>query len=93
MLHLKIAAILNLPYFPHETVKYIVYMSPVSRTCLVERTIELICESLALPHIHRPVGLLEVDLIGYKDYRNVLWGSDFSYKISVLYGLVEAVPV
>ena len=83
----------NLPYFPDETVEHIVHMSPVCRTGLVERTVELVCQGLALPHVHRPVCLLEVNLVGYQDDRNVFWGSDFGYKISVLHSLVETVPI
>ena len=93
MLTLKIAALLNLPYFPDETVENIVYMSPVCRTGLIERTTELVCQGFALPDVHRPVGLLQVHLVGHEDHRDVLWGSDFGYKISVFHSLVETVPV
>ena len=72
MLALKTVSYLNLPDFPDKTVENVVYMSPVGRTGLVERTTELVCQGLALPHIHRPVGLLEVHLVGYKDHRDVL---------------------
>ena len=84
---------IDAPDLTDESVEHVVHVSPVSSARLVERTIELLGQSLTLPHVHRPVGLLEVDLIGYQDHRNVLWGPDFSYKISVLHSLVETVPL
>ena len=82
----------DLPDLPDEGVEHVVHVSPVGGARLIERTVELLSQSLALSHVHRSVGLLEVHLVGHEHHGDVLRGPDFSYKIPILYGLVKAVP-
>jgi len=93
LIFLELALLVALPDLSHQGVEHVVHMAPVRCAGFVKGAVELVSQREPFLPLNHSLRLLQIHLVSNEDDWDFLGCSNFCNQVSVLYCLVETVPV